>query len=105
MFRVTNKPLKGWVYLQSCGINECVLKIQCHYNTINQSINQSIKLNKSHMTDMLYLVSVYFLMSEIDENIQLKVLAFSTIFCYTTRLLCKCKGHVITKNEDIPTKL
>ena len=42
VFRVTNKPLKGWVYLLYCKIIECVLNIQCHYNKINQSINQSI---------------------------------------------------------------
>ena len=40
VFRVTNKPLKGWVYLLYCNIIECVLNIQCHYNKINQSINQ-----------------------------------------------------------------
>ena len=37
VFRVTNKPLKGWVYLLYCKIIECVLNIQCHYNKINKS--------------------------------------------------------------------
>ena len=38
MFRVINKPLKGWIYLMYCKIIECVLDIQCHYTKINQSI-------------------------------------------------------------------
>ena len=29
------------IYLLYCKIIECVLNIQCHYNKINQSINQS----------------------------------------------------------------
>ena len=44
VFRVTNKPLKGWVYLLYCKIIECVLNIQCYYNKINKSINQSISI-------------------------------------------------------------
>ena len=41
MFRVTNKPFKGWVYLLYCILIECVLNIQCHYNK-NESVKQSI---------------------------------------------------------------
>ena len=54
VFRVTNKPLKGWVYLLYCKIIECVLNIQCHYNKINQSINQSIKSMNTFQHGYIY---------------------------------------------------
>ena len=49
VFRVTNKPLKGWVYLLYCKIIECVLNIQCHYNKINQSINRINSICYNHL--------------------------------------------------------
>ena len=55
MFRVTNKSLKFWVYLLYCKIIECVLNIQCHYNKINQSINQIVVLSNlcPELTDIV----------------------------------------------------
>ena len=54
MFRVINKPLKGWVYyLLYCKINECVLNIQCHNNKTNQSV---ILMKQEYAMGLLLLI-------------------------------------------------
>ena len=49
MFRVTNKPLKGWVYFLYCKIIECVLNI-CHNNKSISQSNQSVIFSWTYST-------------------------------------------------------
>ena len=56
MFRMTNKPLKGWVDLLYCVVNECIVNMRCHIVTITL-INQPINvLQTQHYSVLFYAI-------------------------------------------------